>query len=150
MPVALTTFTSSQYGYSVGRPQVWAPTPATEAWPVGGPVGPAEAWVDRFFSPPGAGVTFVGIAAQPVPDGMTDAAWLLAYAEGLEASERPCGGPAADWTDTTVAGVPARELVAQCDPDPTSEVAWVVDGVGYVISGNQGVVELMLGSFQAP
>ena len=146
---SLATFTSPLYGYTVAHPPAWRPTPATDRWPVGGPVGPVETYVDHFAAPPsGTGVTFVGIAAQALPDGMDAAAWMADYAERLEAGDRPCSGPAADWTDITVAGGPGRRLLAACDPEEIAEVVFVVGATGYVMTGQPSVVDRMLDSFQ--
>ena len=72
-----TTFTSTQYRYSVEYPTPWAAVPATEAWTGEGQLGPEEPWVDRFFAP--NSTTFVGIAALPRPDGQTDEEFTTGY-----------------------------------------------------------------------
>lgn len=142
-----TTYTSAQYGYTIEHPPAWRPTPATEAWRSGDIVG-KEAYVDQFYAPPtGVGVTFAGIAAQPLPAGTDAATWMTEYAERLEAFDRPCGGPASAWTDVVVAGVPGRRLIAECEPEPSTEVVFVIDGVGYVMTGQSGVIDQMLASF---
>lgn len=143
------TFTSLQYGYAIDHPAAWRPTPATASWPFGAIVGKEEPYVDRFFAPPtGAGITFVGIAAQPLPDGMDAAAWMTDYAERLEATARPCGGPASAWTDVVVAGVAGRQVMSDCEPEPATDVVFVIDGTGYVMTGQPGAIERMLASFR--
>ena len=62
-----TTFTSTQYGYSVEYPTPYAVVPATGPWTGSGQIGPEEPFVDRFFAP--NSTTFVGIAALPRPEG---------------------------------------------------------------------------------
>jgi hypothetical protein len=146
------TFTSPIYGYSIEHYPVWVPSAATERWKFGAMIGNFEPYIDRFNAPSAGGASYVGIAAQPVPNGMTAQAWMIDYAERVEAFDRLCGGPATAWTDTTVAGVPGRRLVLECKTGlttPATETVWVVDGVGYVITGNQTVVESMLETFRA-
>ena len=60
-----TTFTSTQYGYSIDYPTPWSAVPATEAWTGNGFIGPEEPFADRFFAP--SSPTFVLIAALPKP-----------------------------------------------------------------------------------
>jgi hypothetical protein len=142
-------YTSSQYGFTVEHPAAWRPTPATEAWD-GGMVGPGSASLDQFYAPPtGVGVTFVGIGAQPLPDGMDATAWMTDYAERLEAAQRDCGAPASAWIDIEVLdGVPGRRVTLPCEPEDGTEVLFVVDGIGYLFTGQPGTVDRMLEGFQ--
>jgi hypothetical protein len=140
-----TTFTSPQYGYTVDHPIAFQVTPATEEWPLGEVVGNEEPWVDKFFAPVGQ-TTFVGIASQPLPEGMTPEAALTAYEQ--QVAERLCAVPLDAWVDATVADAPARRAEFACGDSPAVEYAWVVGQRGWVISGNPEVVELMLASLE--
>jgi len=154
--VALLSYTSAAYGYTVDYAQTWTVVPASGTWPPGGVIDPSQAYVDRF-SPLGSPVgVFVGIAGQPLPDGSTALEWMTAWATEREARGGPCVGPASAWVDATVSGVAARRIEAPCSPEvgaPTNfvEYAWVIDDTGYVITGSPvSAVEAMVASFQAP
>jgi hypothetical protein len=133
------TFTSTQYGYSVEYPTPYAVVPATEAWTGDGQVGPEEQWVDRFFAP--NSTTFVGIAALPKPDGATDEAFATQYMQKV--ADRDCTVPLDAWTDATVGGTPGKRAEFECGGTPGVELIWVVGDIGYVITGESAVVDLM-------
>ena len=135
-----TTFTSTQYGYSVEYPTPWSVVPATEAWTGDGFVGPEEPFVDRFFAP--SSPTFVLIAALPKPEGSTDQAFAAEYMQ--RAAERtPCAVPLDAWTDAA-GPTPARKRAEfECDGSEGVELIWIVGDSGYVISGEPAVVDLM-------
>jgi len=139
-----TTFTSPQYGYTVDHPTAFQAAPATEEWPLGEIVGKEEPWVDKFFAAVGQ-TTFVGIASQQLPAGLTPEAALTAYQE--QVAERLCAVPLEAWTDTTVLDAPASRAEFSCGDSPAVEYAWIAGDRGWVISGNPEVVELMLESF---
>jgi hypothetical protein len=143
IPPNWTTFTSPQYGYTVNHPTAFQVTPATEEWPLGAIVGNEEPWVDKFFAPFGQ-TTFVGIASQPLPEGITPEAALTAYEQ--QVAERLCAVPRDAWADATVGDAPARRAEFACGDSPAVEYAWVVGDRGWVISGNPDVVEMMLPS----
>ena len=140
------TFTSTQYGYSVEYPTPYAAVPATETWPADGQIGPEEPWVDRFFGP-NSPSAFVLIAAQSRPEGATDEAFRTAYKELV--AERECPVPLDAWTDATVANGPAERAEFECGGSQAVELIWIIGGTGYVISGEPAVVDLMAESFTA-
>ena len=134
------TFTSTQYGYSVEYPTPYAAVPATEPWPNDGQVGPEEPWVDRFFGP-NSPSAFVLVAAQPRPDGATDEAFMTAYKQLV--AERECPVPLDAWTDTTVGDAPAQRAEFDCGGSQGVELIWIIGDAGYVMSGEPAVVDLM-------
>jgi hypothetical protein len=142
--VALETFTSSQYGYSVEHLASWIARPATDQWPEGALVEPDVSFTDTFH-PQGTTLgAAVAIAAQ----------WMADWATFRETTGGPCFGPASAWVDATVAGVPARRIEAPCDfaqagQAAFAEYAWVIDGTGYVITGTPTIVDQMVASFRA-
>jgi hypothetical protein len=137
-------FTSPLYGYTVDVPAGWTITPTVVAWPAGVDPNP-----DLFAGPP-ASPDFdnVYVAAQPVPDGMTSAAWQLDYAQLVAASGRDCKGPVDAWTDAVVGALEIRRLDLECQGLHYTDVAFVVDGTGYVMSGNRVVIAHFLDTFQ--
>jgi hypothetical protein len=152
---ATLTFTSEQYGYTLEYPSTWKPVPASGTWPTGGPIDPEQSYVDGFMPRVTQIGPWVGIAAQPIPDGSTGQKWMAAWAQQRESVGGLCFGPASAWTDATVAGVAARRLEAPCLPEagnPTNfvEYAWVIGETGYVLTGAPpSVVEQMAQSFRA-
>lgn len=145
------SFTSPLYGYTVSWPLGggWDVTPARVPWPEG--TSPDVAvHADWFVGPAGAYQDWddVYVEAQPVPEGMTPAAWQLDYAERVEASGRDCKGPAEDWTDAVVGSLTIRRLDVLCQSISFMEVAFVVDGTGYIMAGNSEVITLFLETFQ--
>jgi hypothetical protein len=141
------SFTSPLYGYTVSWPPGggWAVTPATVHWQPGQDPIP-----DAFLGPAGAYQDYddVYVAAQPVPEGMTSDAWLLDYAQHVAASGRDCKGPVDAWTNAAVGSLAIRRLDLVCQEIRLTEVAFVVGGTGYVMSGNREVVALFLDTFQ--
>ena len=142
------SFTSPLYGYTVTRPGDWTVTPAANPWPEGTALG--DRYADTFQGPPGAYEDFddVYVAAQPVPAGMTADAWLLDYAERLAASGRDCKGPVDAWTDAVVGTLTIRRIDLECQAIRLSDIAFVVDGTGYVMTGNREVIALYLDTFE--
>ena len=141
---AMASVESPLYGYSVEAPAAYQFVPATEEWPAGEAVGPETEWTDRFR----AATNFVGIASQPVPDRTSPDAWLDAYLRTVESRE--CGTPASTWTSTTIGTASGRTAAFDCGGDAVAEYAWVVDGRGWVVSGEAGVVELMMPTLSIP
>src|SRR5262245_55329488 len=117
---AMAEFLSPLYNYHVQAPSAYQFVPATQLWPAGEALGPEAEWTDRFR----AGTSFVGIASQQLPEGMSSDDWLAAYAESVE--NRECGGPASAWTDTTIDGAPGRKLMFDCGGDAGVDYAWVI------------------------
>jgi hypothetical protein len=79
---------------------------------------------------------------------MTSAAWMLDYAERMAASGRDCKGPVDAWTDAVVGSQAIRRIDLVCQEIRLSDVAFVVDGTGYVMTGNREVIALFLDTFQ--
>ena len=141
----LSTFTSSQYGYSIEYPTPYSPVPATEAWTGADQLGPEAPFADRFFAPNNA--TFVLVTAVPKPGNVTDEAFAADYQQQV-AARAPCAVPLDAWQGTTVAGVPAQRAEFECGGSQGVELIWIVDGTGYAISGEPAVVvDLMAETF---
>jgi hypothetical protein len=141
------SFTSPLYGYTVSWPPGtgWVVTPTKVPWAPG-----SDPSADYFAGPAGAYQDFddVYVAAQPVPEGMTPEAWLLDYAQHVAASGRDCKGPVDAWTDAVVGSLAIRRLDLVCQEIRLSDVGFVVDGTGYVMTGNRDVIALFLETFQ--
>jgi hypothetical protein len=144
---ALLSFTSPLYGYTVRYPGNYTVVPATTTWPAGDVPRPDITYSDYFTRP---GRNLAGLAAQPVPKGMTPAQWMVDIAERLATSGRDCTGPASAWTDTQIAGVPARTVTVPCGDEPAVEGLWVIDGVGYNVSAPQDLFDAIVKSFAPP
>jgi hypothetical protein len=93
-------------------------------------------------------INSVYISAQPVPEGMTSAAWQLDYAELVADSGRDCKGPVDAWTDAVVGSLAVRRLELVCFEMPWTDVAFVIDGTGYAMAGNGEVIADFLSEFQ--
>jgi hypothetical protein len=105
-PIDTTTwkpFTSSRHGETMRYPADWTATAATEPWPAGadGPVPPSR-MLDVFTAPGTDAPTFV-VLSQPLPKGVTSAAWLANY-ESTNAAQFPpqCWPAPADMEMVTV------------------------------------------------
>ena len=155
------TFVSPLYGYSLVRPANWSVSNASVQWPDGGLVQAANPeWFDVFIAPDWEGLNlgFIGVAAQTIPLGTTPEAWLLAYAERQAASGYACAGPVEAWVDDVVGTLEIRRIDTTCDGSlPSGELAtglhatdvvFVIDGTGYVMTGNPQGIDLLLNSFQ--
>jgi hypothetical protein len=145
------SFTSPLYHYTVSRPGDWEVKLATVPWPASTTLGTNPSWVD-WFEGPAAYEDYVRVivGAQPVPAGMTSADWLLDNAKRQAASGRDCKGTVDGWTDATVGSLQIRRVDLTCYGMGLSDVAFVVDGIGYVMSGNQPVIALFLETFESP
>jgi hypothetical protein len=143
------SFTSPLYHYTVSRPGDWVVTPATVPWPAATTLGTNPATLD-WFEGPAAEEDYVRVivAAQPVPAGMTAADWMLDNAERQAASGRDCKGAVDAWTDAIVGSLAIRRVDLTCYGMGLSDVAFVVNGTGYVMSGNQPVIALFLSTFE--
>jgi hypothetical protein len=143
------SFTSPLYGYTVSVPAGWRVTAATTAWRTLG-----KPSFDLFAAPVSQGDEYddVGIAAQPIPAGTTADAWLVAFAESQASSARPCKGPTDAWTDASVGSLAFRRVDVRCTGDGNDlrlvDVAFVLDGTGYVMSGNPTVIGQFLEEFE--
>ena len=140
----MASHTSPLYGYTVEVPSAYQFIPATEEWPIGEALGPETEWTDRFR----AGTSFVGIASQALPDGVSTDAWLDAYARSVETRE--CGAPTSQWTEVTLRSIPGRTLSFDCGGTAALEYAWTIGDRGWVMSGNASVVEMAVQSLQIP
>jgi hypothetical protein len=141
------SFTSPLYHYTVSRPGDWVVTLATVPWLAA--TMPSSANVDQFEGPAAEeDYVRVIVAAQPVPAGMTPDAWLLDNAKRQAASGRDCKGTVDAWTDAVVGSLKVRRVDMTCYGMGLSDVAFVVDGTGYVMSGNQPVIALFLATFE--
>jgi hypothetical protein len=147
-PEAATTepFTSTVYGYSIEHPTAYQAIPATGPWPQGGLIGPDVQWADRFIARLTGAVVFVAIASQPLPAGTSADRWLANYAQAV--ASRACPVPLDAWTPTTVGDAAGRRATFTCDADIGTEVAWVVNGRGFVATGQPDVVAAMLATIQ--
>jgi hypothetical protein len=106
----------------------------------------------------GAGTLgFVGVAAQPIPDGMTAEEWMRAYAERQAASDFACKGPADAWVEEAVGTLAIRRIAIICNGTMGRDTAtslhadavvFVVDGTGYQMTGNPEGIGSLLNSFQ--
>jgi hypothetical protein len=140
----LTTFTSPQYGYTIEYPAPYSAVPATEAWTGEGQLGPEEPFADRFFAP--NSTTFVLIASLPKPGNMTDQEFAISYHQQV-AEREPCAVPLDAWADATIGGVPAQRAEFECGGSRGVEATWIVDDIGYAISGDAAVVDFMAETF---
>lgn len=144
-------YTSAVHGYTVQRPAGWLVTPATEPWPDSVRLdGHIRAWFDVFEGPEAAPefnwlvVTSQALKVTDSPD-----AWLAGYANSVEASGRDCKGPAEAWTSDKVGSVEITRLDLECQGVRITDVAFVLDGVGYVMSGNRPAILQFLETFEA-
>ena len=144
-------FTSPLYGYTVTLPDGWGiVTPATVRWPQGATTGHNPTYHD-WFEGPSAEEDFGGVlvASQPLPAGMSADEWLLDQAKRQAASGRDCKGPAEDWIDAVVGSLEIRRIDLECiGGSRLSDVAFVIDGVGYMMSGNQVVLAQFLSTIE--
>jgi hypothetical protein len=141
-----TSFTSPQYGYTIEYPSAYSAVPATEAWTGEDQFGPEESFVDRFFAPNGA--AFVGLAALPKPQGVTDQEFAADYQELV--AERGCPIPLDAWTDATVGGASARRAEFECQGSPGVEIIWIVGDTGFVMGGDAAIADLVAETFTVP
>jgi hypothetical protein len=156
--VALLTFTSPMYGYTVTYPSGWVPRAATEAWAIGQYAEPDEPYIDRFGPKGSPLAALAGIAAQPLPEGTTAEAWTADFEQRRATEAVACAFPLDGWTDAEVAGVQGRRIHAVCSIATGSafdgavlEATWVIGGLGYVATGYPpSVVEILLAGFEAP
>jgi hypothetical protein len=141
------SFTSPLYRYTVSRPADWVVTVATVPWLAA--TMPSSANVDQFEGPAAEeDYVRVIVAAQPVPVGMTPGEWILDNAKRQAASGRDCKGAVDAWTDAVVGSLQIRRVDMSCYGMGLSDVAFVVDGIGYMMSGNQPVIALFLDTFE--
>lgn len=139
---AAVRFTSPRYGYTVQHPSTYFADPADQDWPVDAPAGPQSAFLDRFtYAGQFNGATlFVGIASQALPAGTDAAAWIAGRGSpSASYIVRGCTS-ATGWQPATVAGVAALRFDADCDGSPGSEIVFVSNGRGWILTGDRGVV----------
>src|SRR5262245_13987315 len=140
----LASFTSPLYGYTIGYPAPYSAVPATEKWTGADQLNPEAGFADRFFAPNSTG--FVLIASLPKPGNMTDQEFVADYHQQV-AEREPCAVPLDAWADATIAGVPAKRAEFECGGSRGVEATLIVDGIGYAISGDAAVVDVMAESF---
>jgi hypothetical protein len=151
----LAMFTSPLYGFTFAHPASWVPRAAKTRWQFGDYVEPDERYVDSV-RPPGSPLgALAGIAAQPLPDGMTDEAWFRDWEQRRDAAGVACRFPPETWTNALVAGAAARRIEAPCSIANGApfdrlilELAWIIDGTAYVATGTPAIVEIMVDTFQ--
>ena len=154
-PIAMVTYASRQYGYSVDLPRTWSVTPASEPWPAGDRLEADPAAADRFRIEGSPIDAAVAIAAQTAPEGATVTTWLAEWERIREDIGGHCFGSATPWQQTTVAGLPAWHIAWRCDSGGASEKSnwdeytFLAGGRGYVISGTPSMVGLVVDSFRA-
>lgn len=141
------SFTSPLYRYTVTVPAGWVVTAATVPWQ-GQPV-PTNSSPDAFRGPP-ANPDFddVYVASQQIPDGMTPDAWMLGYAELMAASSRDCKGPIEAWTQADLGSLAIRRIDLECQGIRVSDVVFVVENRGYLMTGNRETIALFLETFE--
>ena len=142
-PVA---FTSPLYRYTVTVPGDWVATAATIPWQ--GRTTPIDLSLDKFRGPP-ASPDFedVYVASQPL-DGMTPDEWMLGYAEAMASSPRDCKGPVDAWAEADVDSLATRRIDLECQGIRLSDVVFVVENRGHLMTGNRDVIALFLSTFE--
>jgi hypothetical protein len=156
--IELLSFTSPLYGYTVQHPSSWVPRAATERWAAGEYAEPDEPYLDRFGPKDSPLAALAGIAAQPLPKGMTAAAWTNDFEARRAADAVACAFPRAGWVDAEVGGAPARRIDALCSiasgapfDGAILEATWVIGRTAYVATGfPPSIVEILLETFAAP
>jgi hypothetical protein len=153
-PSGTTAYHSLVYGYTIQRPAAWTVTPATDRWPVGTVLdGHRPAWLDHFVGswgdPDLRDFDGAVMAAQVLPPDLSPAAWTDTYARNLASANRDCKGVPGDWKKTTIGSIEVNRIDIECQGIRVSDVTFVVNGTGYVISGGPSVVTLFVQTFQA-
>ena len=151
---------SARYGYTLvfgGGPIDHLPS--EQDWPAGLVADPRSGFLDKFtaeFDDLGqyrAITWFTGIAAQPLPEGMSAEDWMLDYIQrNWAARGDSCGGRPEDWVATSVAGVTGRQVQADCGGGPGSmtEIVFVTEETGWIMIGDSRLVEVLRTGFQLP
>lgn len=142
-------FTSPLYGYTLTTPAGWSATAAGIRWPAETTV--EALFMDAFRAPVSQGENFddVYVAAQAIPEGTSPEEWLLDYAARMAASNRDCKGLPEAWTDAVIDSLSIRRIDLECEGLRLSDVAFVVDSTGYVMTGNRLVIADFLAEFAA-
>ncbi len=150
----LTTFTSARYGYSIDVPTELEPQPATRDWPANATASITSTFLDRFVGSADDAAfpnAFLGLASQPLPDGVSADDWMTGHAErNLAAFGEACGGKVEDWIPTSVGGAAGRRNAVTCLGGAVSEVIFTHEGRAWIISGDTILVDFVLESFQLP
>lgn len=141
------SFTSPLYGYTVSVPPGWVVTDAALPWREGERLTAEKG--DLFKGPPASpDYDDVLVASQPVPDGMTPDEWLTRHAQQQAASGRDCKAAVDDWKQAVVGSLSIRRVDLECQGIRLSDVAFVVGGRGYAMSGNRAVIARFLDTFE--
>ena len=151
-------FTSARYGYTLDYPGGIHSLPSTEDWPAERAVYPEGLFLDRFsgkldLSSPTAVTYFTGIAAQPLPEGMSGDDWIAAHIQrNWNQFGDACGGRPEDWVATSIAGTTGRQVRADCGsgPETVTEIVFATADTGWVISGDTPLVEVLREGFRLP
>jgi hypothetical protein len=144
------TFTSARYGYSIKPPAGWTISPASADWAVGAVLTPDATEADRFGDAEHGAIV---IASQPLPTGMTAAAWLSQYERRRAAVlGTSCGG--GSWQATTLVGTDAWTSVTDCGSAgvhiPVEEVILVRGDRGWSIGGDEAFLDAVLSTITLP
>lgn len=115
-PTELTeTFTSERFGFSISYPAGWVPRPATEAWTTGFPQYVSTNG-DVIYEPVLGGDLWIGVASQPLAEGMTSEQWvddvLATGISGLDSCDEPIEPATIDGNQGKRCGSPAAAVVA--------------------------------------
>jgi hypothetical protein len=102
------SFTSARHGVTIHYPSDWTATAATAPWAAGVEApAPPNPILDAFTAPGPNGQAFV-VISQPLPKGVTGAAWLAKYEKDGAAKYPLMCWPSADKMEqTTTGGQPA-------------------------------------------
>ncbi len=129
------SFTSPRHGITLRYPAEWTVDPATAPWPVGAVIAdPPNPMVDTLASPSGFSIA---VASQPLPNGLTGAAWLArrqAANAALDPDYAYCYPAPAEMERTVVDGMPA--WLQGGNGCAVNEVFTFAGGRVYVITGN--------------
>ena len=143
-------FSSIRYGYTVGLPGGIHSLPSAQDWPPGSVAYPSSTFLDSFSGAlegqgsESAKTYLAGIAAQPLPVGMSGEEWIDGHLQrNLAQFGEACGGRSEDWVTTEVAGVPGRQVQTDCGSGSASvtEIVFYAEGTGWIITGDTPLVE---------
>lgn len=152
-------FSSDRYGYTVGFPGGIHSLPSQQDWTTGLVAFPNSAFLDRFSGTldgqgsQSADTYLAGIASQPLPEGMSGEEWTNNHIErNFTQFGAECGGRPEDWVATSVAGATGRQVQTDCGEGPASvtEIVFAAEGIGWIITGDTALVEVLRESFRLP
>ena len=153
-PIAVTTtteFTSSRYWYTVRHPVQLSARPAYGFWELGTALSPTSPGLDTFIGQMSGGEAFFGIASQPLPSNLSPEKWLTDHADlNARTFGESCGGRPSDWMPTTGLGEIGRRAALTCNGLPVTEIVFVHEGRGWIITGDAAIVDGVLDSLVLP